>query len=206
MTLTLPLPVYETVPLGEMTGKTGEAFRIVAGLDHDLVRQLREKSLDESDTELMQNTSDRERFGLGSYDEWYAKGRVPFALVHAGSGNLAALIWFGPKPLGRRSLKHLSPEERARESESVKEAGVWHTVVYRSYHPYRGAGLMKKFMRFALDAYRAAFPDARIWAGIEAANEASIGFARSFGLEVDEKQSDRVHGLVIMTEPPVARA
>jgi hypothetical protein len=32
MTLTLPLPVYETVPLGEMTGKTGEAFRIVAGL------------------------------------------------------------------------------------------------------------------------------------------------------------------------------
>lgn len=184
--------------LGEMTGKTGERFRFVAGLDGGLVAQLKKYSLDMSDEELQAHTSDHARFGTGSYEEWYAKDRVPFALIHEATGDLAALAWFGPKPLGRKSLKHLSAEERSREMESVKEAGEWHTIVYRAYRPYRGQGLMKQFVRACMDAYKAAFPKARLWAGVDADNEASIGLASALGFVIDEEQSDRAQRHLVM--------
>src|SRR5690349_9359568 len=99
-----PLPVYESVTLGSAEGSDGTHFVIREGLDASLIAQLREHSLDLADTEL-QKTSDYERFGKGSYEDWYAsKERTMFALVEEESGALAALAWFGPKPLGRKSM------------------------------------------------------------------------------------------------------
>jgi RimJ/RimL family protein N-acetyltransferase len=185
----LPLPIFTSVRIGEVSGKSGEAFDLVAGLDEKLVAQLKQHSLDMSDTELQENTSDHARFGEGSYEAWYAKNRVPFALVHKESGTLAALIWFGPKPLGRKSLKHLSPEERAQD-ERAMDSGDWHTIVFRAYKPYRGQGLMKPFALEAMRIYKDYFPSARIWAGINAKNAASIALAEKVGLRKDASVSD----------------
>src|SRR5262245_1922191 len=101
------LTIFESHTIGALESKTGIPFDVVIGLSRDLVEQLKVRSLDESDTELQQNTSDRKRFGGGSYEEWYAKERTPYALVDK-SGTLAAIAWYGPKPLGRKSLRYLS--------------------------------------------------------------------------------------------------
>lgn len=172
-----------------MTGKTGEVFDLVVGLDQAMVAQLKKYSLDESDTALQENTSDHARFGEGSYEEWYAKSRVPFALIHRDTGALAALIWFGPKPLGRKSLKHLSDAEKAQD-ERAMDSGDWHTIVFRAYNPYRGQGLMKGFAAKTIEIYKQHFPSARIWAGINAKNEASIALAEKIGLHKEESVSD----------------
>ena len=172
---------------------------MVVGLSEDMVRQLLERSLDEADTEIQQNTSDHERFGTGRYEEWYAKGRTPFALMHEESGALAAVAWFGPKPLGRKSLKHLNAEER-NEDETTMDAGDWHTIVYRSYQPFRGQGIMKGFVRTAMDIYRSVFPRARFWTGVHSENPASVGLSRALGLEVDEGRSDPAHHYTLMVE------
>lgn len=186
---TLPLPLFTSVSIGEMTGKTGETFDVVIGLDEERVAQLKKYSLDMSDKDLQENTSDHARFGEGSYEEWYAKGRTPFALIHKASGTLAALIWLGPKPLGRKSLKHLSPEERAQD-ETRMDSGNWHTIVFRAYNPYRGQGLMKGFALKSIEIYKHYFPAARIWAGINAKNAASIALAEKIGLHKEESVSD----------------
>jgi len=193
----LPIPIYSSTRIGSMRSRDGEAFTIFAGLELDQVRQLRAYSLDESDEEIQKNTSDRQRFGEGSYDEWYSKGRVPFALVHDKTGVLAAITWFGPKPLGRKSLKHLSPEERAQD-ERLLDAGDWHTIVYRAYDPYRGKGLMKAFVKFTMDAYRTAYPDSKIWAGIYAENPASRGLVERLGFKMREDLSDATSHETVM--------
>lgn len=164
----LPTLLYQAVPIAEATHNE-ETFLIVMGLDRDLVRQLKEYSLDESDTAIQEQTSDRKRFGEGSYEAWYAKNRVPIALVRAGTNTLAALLWFGPETF-----------ENAPPLEGKKE---WHTLAYRSYAPYRGTGLMKDFARFALQTYRAFRPQVVLWAGIHADNAASAGLAGKLGFE-----------------------
>jgi hypothetical protein len=118
--------------------------------------------------------------------------------VHEQSGQLAALVWFGPKPLGRKSLKHLSQSERA-EDERAMDAENWHTIVYRSYNPFRGQGLMKQFVRMTMEVYLRSFPDARLWAGIYADNPASEGLAKALGFTVDEKRTDRSKKELVMT-------
>lgn len=195
------LPLYATESVGTMQGRTGDTFLIYKGLSADVVAELKKKSLDESDVEIQNNTSDRERFGLGSYEEWYSKERTPFALIHESTGDLAGLAWFGPKPLGRKSLKHLSDAERAQD-ERLLDAGDWHTIVYRSYPPFRGAGLMKTFVRMALSEYMKQYPGARIWAGIHSENPASVGFATALGFSIDEELSDRKahHFVMILPE------
>ena len=185
---TLPVPMYETFSVEHFTSRTNDLFTVRIGLDRELVKQLKTFSLDTSDTDLQENTSDYERFGMGSFEEWYAKGRTPFALVHEKTGALAALVWFGPKPLGRKSLKHLSPEERARESEIQEHT--WHTIVFRAYHPFRGQGIMKPFAHLAIQRYKKYFPHARIWAGINAANAGSIALAEKLGFVKDPTISD----------------
>jgi RimJ/RimL family protein N-acetyltransferase len=185
--ISFPLPLYTSIPIGTMRGIDGDEFSVVAGLDKGLAVQLKEKSLDMSDTETQRNTSDRERFGEGSYEAWYAKNRTPFALVHT-SGVLAALAWFGPKPLGRKSLRHLSDAERAKDASLDAEG--WHTVTYRSYPPFRGKKLMKPFMRSAIDVYRRVFPEAKLWAGVFEENPASRALATKLGFTVDETASD----------------
>lgn len=191
----LPLPLYGMIKLGDFTSRDGDEFTIWIGADQTVVDELKAKSLDESDIEL-QTTSDRERFGEGSYEEWYSKDRTPFALVHE-SGALAAFVWFGPKPLGRPSLKYLSDEERAKEFMQKEE--VWHTLVYRSYAPFRGKGIMTDFVRFCIEKYKEHYSEAKLWVGMSAANEASIGLASKLGFVRREDLFDAEKNWTAMT-------
>jgi hypothetical protein len=115
---------------------------------------------------------------------------VPFALVHAETKRLAAVAWFGPKPLGRKSVKRLSEEEQNDECHGVT-AGEWHTLAYRSYPPFRGKGLMKSFVGFVMNAYLGAHPGAKLWVGLDTENPGSLGLSASLGFVVDEEASDR---------------
>jgi RimJ/RimL family protein N-acetyltransferase len=182
-----PPALYGSVRIGSVQSKDGQRFTVVAGLDKNAVAQLKRYSLDASDQDLQNNTSDMLRFGESSYEEWYAKDRTPFALVND-AGDLAALAWFGPKPLGRKSLRYLSQEELEKENE--QSTGEWHTVVYRSYRPYRGIGLMTPFLRYVIDAYKAQYPAAKLWAGISTNNPASIALAKKLGFKVADEYSD----------------
>ncbi len=182
-----PLPLFSTQKLDTILSKDEEAFTIMLGLDEGLVAQLKQRSSDIADTDLQENTSDFQRFGEGSYEEWYAKDRTPYALTDQ-AGKLAALAWFGPKPLGRKSLRYLSADERAKESE--QEAGDWHTIVYRSYNPFRGKGLMTPFMKYVIADYKQRHPGAKLWAGVSTKNAASMALATKFGFVISEEHSD----------------
>jgi hypothetical protein len=185
--LAVPVPLYEAVLIGTAEQR-GELFDIYLGLDRNMAEQVKKFSLDTTDTDLQENTSDYKRFGTGSYEEWYGKSRVPFALVHHVSGALAALIWFGPKPYARKSLKHLSEAEL--KEENTVQGGDYHTVVYRAYLPFRGAGLMKGFANTVTDVYLKYFPKAILWAGINRKNPASVALAEKLGYKIDESVSD----------------
>ena len=182
-----PLSLFESRIIGTMKSEDGETFSITIGLNQEIVNQLKERSLDTTDEDLQKNTSDYQRFGTGSYEEWYAKDRTPFALVNQ-KGSLAALAWFGPKPLGRKSLRHLSDVELKKENE--QEKGVWHTIVYRSYAPYRGKKLMVPFMRFAIGEYKKQYPEAKLWAGVSTDNVGSLALAQRLGFKVDPASVD----------------
>lgn len=194
-TFSLPLPLYDMRQVGSLVGDDGEAFSILIGLDQTLVEQLREKSLAD-DSAIQNNTSDRLRFGEGSYEEWYAKERTPFALVHTATNALAALVFFGPKPLARKPLKYLSPDERAKELSQEKSE--WHTVAFRSYPPFRGKKLMKPFARFAIDHYLAAVPGSKIWAGIDTTNPASVALTKGLGFVAAPEVSDDERAIFIL--------
>ena len=183
----IPLPLYEAVQIGKAV-VNDEVFIMHIGLDKNIVAQLKAHSLDMSDISLQENTSDFKRFGEGSYEQWYAKNRVPFALIHEATGVLAALIWYGPKQLGRKSLKHLSEVEL--KTEHTVESGEWHTIVQRSYLPFRGKGLMSGFAKATMEVYQEYFPEARLWAGINRTNEASVALATKLGFTMDEAGSD----------------
>lgn len=195
--ISLPLPLYGSKRIGSVRAKDGQELFVFVGLDKNLVVQLKEKSLDKSDTELQNNTSDMLRFGEGSYEEWYAKNRVPFALVDE-KGNLAALAWFGPKPLGRKSLRFLSEEELKKETQQKETE--WHTVVYRSYEPFRGKGLMTPFVRYVMDIYKASFPGAKLWAGVSTGNAASLALAEKLGFKADPAYLDAEAHWCVMIE------
>lgn len=166
-TMQLPLPLYESVMIAEAEHEDGARFSIRVGLSEEEAAQLKQLSLDESDEPIQNLTSDRRRFGEGAYEAWYAKGRVPFALIDEESGRLAALLWFGREALG-------------------EEPGDWHTIAYRSYPPFRGKGIMKPFTRYVFDLYAAYYPEAKFWAGIHADNVASIGLATALGFKKKE--------------------
>jgi RimJ/RimL family protein N-acetyltransferase len=163
-----PIPIYTSTPIADYE-KGGERFIVDIGLTKEHVAELKAHALDESDAELKNNTSDRKRFGEGAYEAWYAKGRTPFALVHEQSGKLAALAWFGAETF-----------EGAPKPPNGKE---WHTVAYRSYVPFRGTGLMKGFVMFAMNTYLVLQPHAALWAGIHADNAASIGLGEALGFK-----------------------
>jgi RimJ/RimL family protein N-acetyltransferase len=192
----LPLPLYGTIKLGDFTSRDGEEFSMWIGADQVVVDELKEKSFDGADDEIQNNTSDRERFGEGSYEEWYSKDRTPFALVHE-SGALAAFVWFGPKPLGRPSLKYLSDEERA--NEFTQKEDVWHTLVYRSYLPFRGKGIMGDFVRFCIEKYKEQYPESKLWVGMSAANGASAALAAKLGFTPREDLFDAEKNWTAMT-------
>lgn len=195
--------MYDRAVIGSLTSRDGEAFDIVFGLDKVLVEQLVKYSLNTSDVELQKHTSDHQRFGNGSYEEWFGKGRTPYALVSAGN-ELAALAWFGPKPIGRKSLRYLSEAEL--KEEYSQPTGDAHTVVYRSYGQFRGKGLMTRFMQFAIQDYKARYPEAKLWAGVSSHNEASVALANKLGFIYSEEYSDPENNWAAMFENDIWRA
>jgi hypothetical protein len=192
----LPLPLFGMIKIGTLLSRENEEFSIWIGADEDTVAKLKAKSMDESDVEIQNNTSDRARFGADAYREWYSKDRTPFTLL-ASDGSLAAFAWFGPKPLGRKSLKYLSEEDRAKEGEQRED--VWHTLVYRSYMPYRGKGLMTDFVRFATDIYIKQYPKAKFWVGMSADNAGSAALATKLGYKRRDDLFDAEKNWVAMT-------
>ncbi|OGZ00213.1 MAG: hypothetical protein A3B13_00120 [Candidatus Liptonbacteria bacterium RIFCSPLOWO2_01_FULL_45_15] len=194
--LSLPLPIYTSVVLASARSDDGEKFEIVAGLGKNFTEEIKKHALDKNDTELRKNTSDSKRFGEGSYDEWYAKNRTIFGLINKKTGALAAIVWLGPKPLGRKSLRYLPKEELEKENE--QKVGQWHTLVYRSYNPFRGKGLMKDFVKFAMKIYSASYPDAHYWVGFSEKNKASMALASSLGFTISKEASDRPAGWLAM--------
>ncbi|MCX6752165.1 MAG: GNAT family N-acetyltransferase [Candidatus Nomurabacteria bacterium] len=167
----LSLPIYSDIKIADATSKEGDNFYIFAGLDKEKVLQLKTLSLDESDKEIQKNTSDRKRFGLGLYEDWYKKGRTPFALIHKNTNKLAALIWFGAETL-------------------EGEKGNFHTSAWRSYPGFRGKGLMKEFANFAMNFYAEKIPDVKFWAKIRKENIGSIGFAQAIGFKKMQENPD----------------
>lgn len=173
----LPLPIYQTIHIADAVNKDGEKFKILVGLDEELVRQLKKYSLDESDGDLQNNTKDRERFGVGSYESWYEKNRTPFALVHSETNTLAALVWFGPKPL--------------------HEGCKCHSLGWRSYNPFRGKGVMKDFAKFAMDFYLEKVPNTKLWAAIKSENIGSYKLSEALGFKKSEQYSNNTS--IVMT-------
>lgn len=185
---TVPLRLFEKVFIGSAENK-GVSFDVYLGLDEDMATRLRELSLDTDDDALMENTSDFQRFGEEGYEKWYAKDRTPFALVHRDTGELAALVWFGPKALGVKSLKHLSVEER--DSANMMESENWHTIAFRSYPPFRGTGIMKNFVIAVTQVYENYFPQAKLWTSNNRANTASVKLSEKLGYVIDDSLSDK---------------
>jgi RimJ/RimL family protein N-acetyltransferase len=194
--ITYPLPLYESIPIADGESKDGERFTVVLGLDRHMAEQVKHYSLDENDADLQENTSDRKRFGEGSYEEWYKKGRVPFALIHEESDSVTAICWFGPKPLGMKSMKYLTDEER--QAEMNADAKNWHTISYRSYNPFRGKGHMRGFVTFCIDTYLKENKDAKLWAIFNSKNEGSIALAQKLGFKPREDVSHPEDHLVTM--------
>ncbi len=166
----LPLPIYKSIHIADAHGKDGTQFSIFVGLDEKLAADLKKFSLDESDTEIQENTDDRRRFGLGSYEDWYEKIRTPFALVDKNTGKLAALAWFGPKP--------------------AHEGCKCHAAAWRSYPPFRGKGIMRDFINFTMNFYMNKFPHTPLWVAIKKGNAKSFSLAERLGFKIDESLSD----------------
>jgi RimJ/RimL family protein N-acetyltransferase len=117
--------------------------------------------------------------------------------VHTKTNTLAAIVWFGPKPLGRKSLKHLT-EKELKEDESKVDSENWHTISYRCYPIFRGQGLMKYFVNFVMNIYLKKFPQIKIWAGINIKNKASEALARRLGFRIVEESSDPENNWLVM--------
>jgi hypothetical protein len=180
----LPLPIYTSIYLADAIDNQQEKYNLFIGLNKDHVEQLKKLSLDDKDKELQNNTGDRKRFGLSSYEKWYSKNRTPFILIHCETGNLAALLWFGPKSLGKKSIKNIHNEERDIAQNE------WHTIAWRSYPLFRGRGLMRTFSIFAIDIYKKTNPEVKFWAGMDNRNEAIIALTSKIGFIPDKNNSD----------------
>lgn len=168
----LPLPIYHSVRLADAIGKDGEEFGVFVGLNEKCVEQLKKFSLNKDDVELQNNTGDKERFGEGLYEDWYAKNRTPFCLIHKRTDALAALVWLGPKPL------------------FTNDNNNWQVISWRSYPPFRRKGIMKNFTQFAMDVYKKSVPDAKIWTTIKRNNFGSAQLAVNLDFEILDEVSD----------------
>jgi hypothetical protein len=190
----LPLPIFSTIHIADAIGKDGEEFDMLIGLDKKYVEQLKKLSLDKKDTELQENTGDKNRFGEGSYEEWYALNRTPFCLIHKRTDALAALVWFGRKDLGKKSIK-FGKDEGEKESAPKNH---WHTISCRSYPLFRGKGLMKNFIKFTMDTYKNKFPDAMFWSGTDDRNNAMKKVFSNLEFEIDKENSDLSNNWLVM--------
>ena len=192
----LPLPVFNSINIADAINKDGEEFDVLVGLGKEQVEQLKKFSLDKSDVEIQENTGDRERFGKGSYEEWYALNRTPFCIINKRTGALAALVWFGRKDLGKKSIKF---GKDANTTETLMEHN-WHTLSCRSYVPFRGKGLMKNFTQFAMNIYKKQFTNAIFWTGMDDRNKRVVRLMTNLEFEVDKENSDLSHNWLVMTK------
>ena len=169
----LPLSLHDSVALGELHLPDGTMLTAHLGLTEDMARALKERSLDEADEEIQNNTSDRRRFGEGSYEEWFARERYPFVLTDS-AGKLTSLIWFGPEPLPSdgEELSTVQPQQDASE---------WDTMGFRSYMPYRGKGIMTPFSRFVIETYLRIRPQRCLWLATGVENGAGIRLYEKLG-------------------------
>ncbi len=193
--ISFPLPLYESICIAEATDKEIGRFFIFAGLSRELAAQLKKLSLDEGDTELQKNTSDLERFGYGSFENWYKKQRTPFCLVEKDTNSLAAIVWFGPKSPGLKSEKHENNNQATFGKDNEQK---WHTISYRCYPRFRGKGLMKKFAGFVMDIYLQKLGKVKLWAGINSKNMTSGALAASLGFTRDENLSNPKANWLVM--------
>jgi hypothetical protein len=191
----LPLPIFNSIHLADAVSGDGEEFYVFVGLNKEQVKQLKDFSLNENDAELQKNTGDRNRFGLGSYEEWYKKNRTPFCLIHKRTDSLAALVWFGPKNLGQKSIKF---GQIINEYQQPGAGNNWHTISYRSYLPFRGKGLMKNFTKFSMDIYKKQFSNVLFWAGLDNRNKGSVKLLTSLNFEINEENSDLPQNWLVM--------
>ena len=189
----LPLPMYKTIHIADAICREGREFDVLVGLDKIRVAQLRELSADETDTDLQDFTGDWKRFVKGTYEYWYQKSRSIFALVHKQDDSLAAVVWFGPKSLGKKSIKFSGTDER-------KVASDWHTISFRAYPGHRGKGMMKNFTQFAMDTYKRHFPHVKFWAGTDDRNGAGKKLLLDLGFETNQENSDIPEHWLVMTK------
>ncbi len=178
------LALHESELFAKAVGEDGTVFSVVRGLSKPLVEDLRRHSLDTSDTELMQGTSDYRRFGEGDYETWFAKGRYPYALTHDDS--LAALIWFGAEELPGEFANYGGP------------VGTNDTLAFRSYEPYRGKRLMGDFSRFVIDAYTQSHPGRKLWLQTNIDNAPAIHLYERLGFVRKGTRND--NGRLIMVQ------
>lgn len=149
------------------TATSGDrSFSVYEGLTDALIDELTLRSLDETDIELREQTSDKTRFAEGAYASWLRKERYPYALVDA-NGKLAALIWYGPE-------------------------GGEDTIAFRSYPPYRGAGLMGDFSRFVLERFREQRPGRALSLKTNSGNEAGIRLYEKLGFVRNGEENGRL--------------
>ena len=195
----LPLPIYQSVHIADGICREGKEFDLLVGLDKKYTEQLRELSANESDTDLQNFTSDWKRFVAGTYEYWYQKNRSLFALIHKQSDDLAALVWFGPKPLGKKSPKFGgNAPEKTRAERQIP--GEWHTISFRCYPKYRGKGMMRVFTAFAIEEYKKQFPHVKFWGGLDDRNTASTRLFQNLGFHVNAEYSDLPEHWLIMVK------
>lgn len=188
----LPLPVFSSIHIADAINKEGEEFDVLLGLDTKYVEQLKNLSLDKSDTDLQNNTGDFNRFGVGSYEDWYKKNRTIFALINKQRDILSAIVWFGPKSLGKKSIKFGKEEDNEYQTK-------WHTVSVRSYSVWRGKKMMKNFVEFALNFYKKYFVNIKFWMGTDDRNIAAVKLFSELNFETDEENSDLEENWLVMT-------
>lgn len=139
--LTFPLPLFESAILADASVPNLGSFSITVGTDKAAVEQFKNRSCDQSDTDLMRFTSDYTRICTESYETWYQKGRVPFALLNS-RGVLAGIVWFGKKDFPELAQGH------------APASAAWNTFAIRTYPPFRGQGLAFPFADFCITMFR----------------------------------------------------
>lgn len=173
----LPLPLGGSFPIGQLATDDGEVLTVTFGLSDSTIEKFIARSSDVSDEELMKFTSDHERFVKGSYADWYAKERYPFALL-AASGALAGIIWFGPKELPRIA------------KENGYSGDDWDTFAIRMYLPYRGKRLAFPFSSFVIKANDAIRPGRKTWLDVAEENTGGVKLYGKLGFETVGKNDN----------------